>query len=60
MALHASRDISVLLGMTLDALDFRMLARVGLELLTDLCVAVTADLGKFCSHRHLCLWSVGV
>ena len=60
MALHAAREISVLLGMTLDALDFRMLTRVGLELLTDLCVAVTADLGKFRSHRHLCLRGMGI
>ena len=60
MAFHAARDISVLLVMALGALYFRMLTRIRLEYLGYLCVAITADLGKFSSHSHLCLRGVGV
>lgn len=60
VALQAAGDKSMLLAMALGTLDFRMLARVRLEFLSNLCVAVAADLCKFGSHRHLCLWSVWV
>jgi hypothetical protein len=60
MAFHAAWNVSMLLVMTLGALNFRVFARVCLELLTDLGVAVTADLGKFSSHRHLCLRGMGI
>lgn len=53
VALHASRDISVLFTVALSALDFRVFARVRQEFLTDLGVAVSARFREFRRHRHL-------
>ena len=58
VAFHAARNISMFLVMALGTLDFRMLARVGLKLLSYLCMAVTANLCKVCRHGHLCFWGM--